>query len=58
MCSNVLLFPFFFFFFEVLLRFRASLVAQIVKTLPANAGDTSSISGSGRSPEEGNGNLL
>ena len=26
--------------------------------MPANAGDVSSISGSGRSPGEGNGNLL
>ena len=30
----------------------------VVKNLPANAGDTGSISGSGRSPEEGNGNPL
>ena len=28
----------------------------MVKNLPANAGDTASISGSGRSPGEGNGN--
>ena len=30
----------------------------MVKNLPANAGDTASISGSGRSPREGNGNPL
>ena len=30
----------------------------VVKNLPANAGDMASISGSGRSPGEGNGNLL
>ena len=39
----------------------ASLVAQKVKNLPANAGDTrdtSLIPGFGRSPGEGNGNLL
>ena len=37
---------------------RASLVAQMVQNLPANAGDTSSIPGSGRSPGEGNGSPL
>ena len=39
----------------------ASLVAQLVKNLPANAEDTrdaGSIPGSGRSSEEGNGNPL
>ena len=36
----------------------ASLVAQWLKNLPANAGDTSSIPGSGRSPGEGNDNPL
>ena len=35
-----------------------SLVAQTVKNMPANAGDQGSISGSGRSPGVGNGNLL
>ena len=30
----------------------------VVKNLPANAGDTGSIPGSGRSPREGNGNPL
>ena len=30
----------------------------MVKNLPANAGDTGSVSGLGRSPEEGNGNPL
>ena len=37
---------------------RASLVAQVVKNLPANAGDTGLIPGSGRFPGEGNGNPL
>ena len=31
---------------------------SMVKKLPANAGDTGSIFGSGRSPKEGNGNPL
>ena len=31
---------------------------SVVKNLPANAGDADSISGSGRSPGEGNGNPL
>ena len=35
-----------------------SLVAQTVKRLSINAGDLGSISGSGRFPGEGNGNLL
>jgi len=30
----------------------------VVKNLPANGGDTGFIPGSGRSPGEGNGNLL
>ena len=34
----------------------ASLLAQMVKNLLANAGDLGSIPGSGRSPGEGNGN--
>ena len=33
---------------------RPSLVAQMVKNLPVNAGDSGSIPGSRRSPEEGN----
>ena len=37
---------------------RASLVAQLVKNLTANAGDMGSIPGSGRFPGEGNGNPL
>ena len=37
---------------------RASLVAQWVKNLPANAGDAGSVPGSGRSHEGGNGNPL
>ena len=36
----------------------ASLVAQMVKHPPANAGDPGLIPGSGRSPGEGNGNPL
>ena len=36
----------------------ASLVAQIVKNLPAGAGDVGSIPGLGRSPGEGKGNPL
>ena len=31
---------------------------SVVKNLPANAGDSDSIPASGRSPGEGNGNLL
>ena len=31
---------------------RASLVAQLVKKMPANAGDVGSVPGLGRSPEE------
>ena len=30
----------------------------MIKNLPANAGDVGSVSGSGRSPGEGNGNQL
>ena len=40
---------------------RASLVARLVKNLPASVGasrDVGSIPGLRRSPEEGNGNLL
>ena len=37
---------------------RASQVGLVVKNLPANAGDVSSIPGLGRSPGEGNGNPL
>ena len=37
---------------------RASLVAQMVKHLLANAGDPGSIPESGRSPGEGNGSRL
>ena len=36
----------------------SSLVAQMVKNLPAMAGDPGSIPGSARSPAEGNGNPL
>ena len=41
-----------------LLPERASQLAPVVKNPPANAGDTSSIPGWGRSPGEGNGNPL
>ena len=37
---------------------RAFQVALVVKNLPANAGDSSSMPGSGGSPGEGNGNPL
>ena len=37
---------------------EASLVAQVAKNLPANAGDLGSIPGLGRSSGEGNGNPL
>ena len=37
---------------------RASLVAQPIKNLPANAGDAGSIPEWGRSPGEGKGNPL
>ena len=36
-----------------IIRSRASLVAQMVKNLPVNVGDLSSIPGSGRTPGEG-----
>ena len=36
----------------------ASLVAQTVKNLPASAGDPGFVTGRGRSPGEGNSNLL
>ena len=41
-----------------IIRSRAFLVAQMVKNLPVNVGDLSSIPGSGRTPGEGNGNPL
>ena len=37
---------------------EASLVTQMVKNPPTNAGNLGSIPGSGRSPGEGNGNPL
>ena len=37
---------------------EASLMAQVVKNLPANAGDQAAIPGLGRSPRDGNGNPL
>ena len=33
-------------------------MASVVTNLPINSGDTGSVPGWGRSPEEGNGNLL
>ena len=48
-------------FSNKLFLIRASLVAQMVKNLPANAGDTGNeglIPGLGKSPGEGNGNPL
>ena len=44
--------------FVVNILIWASLVAQLVKNLPANAGDPGLISGSGRSPGGGHGNPL
>ena len=38
--------------------FQDSQVALVVKNLPANAGDSGSVPGLGRSPGEGNGNPL
>ena len=40
------------------MAYHSSLVSQIVKSLPAIQETQGSIPGSGRSPEEGNGNLL
>ena len=39
-------------------NYWVSLVAQMVKNPPANAGEVGSIPGFGRSPGEGNGNPL
>ena len=45
--------------FDSLLKsYWASLVGQVVKNLPASAGDADLIPGQGRYPGEGNGNLL
>ena len=41
-----------------ILYWKAYPVVSVVKNPPANAGDPSSIPGSGRSPEVGNGNPL
>ena len=42
-----------------LMKYRALLTGNsVVRNLPANAGDTGSIPGSGRSPGEGNGKPL
>ena len=49
------------FVFECDIKIRTSRVVQVVKNLPANAGDirdSGLIPGSGRSPGEGNGNSL
>ena len=43
-------------FFMYLMKFQASLMAQIVKNLPLMAGELDLIPGWGRSPGEGNGN--
>ena len=40
------------------MSFGASLVAQVGKNLPANAGDPGSVPGLGRSPGEGDDNPL
>ena len=45
-------------FFHVVWYVRSLPVVQVVKNPPANPGDVGSIPGSGRSPEEGNGNSL
>ena len=45
-------------FFEVDLILRGFLVAEMVKNLPAMQENLGLIPGSGRSPEEGNGNPL
>ena len=44
--------------YQCLITHQACLVDQQVKNLPANAGDTGSMPGLGRSPGEGNGNSL
>ena len=49
------------FYYVICLFVRVSLEAQLVKYLPANAGDTRDVGlipGSGRSPGGGNGNPL
>ena len=48
----------FFLSYLVLCRTLGFPGGTVVKYLPANAGDTGSIPGSGRSPGEGNGNPL
>ena len=47
-----------FFFFALYFTSGASLVEQMVKNSSANAGDMGLIPGSGRYPQEGNGNPL
>ena len=44
--------------YRCLITHKASLVAQRLKNLPANAGDVNSIPRLGRSPGEGDGNSL
>ena len=44
--------------YRCLITHKASLVAQWLKNLPANAGDVNSIPRLGRSPGEGDGNSL
>jgi len=43
---------------EKILGLRKYTIDSVVKNPPANAGDPGSIPGSGRCPEEGNGNSL
>ena len=43
---------------DAIISHWASLVAQALENQPANAGDSGSIPGSGRSPGVGNGNPL
>ena len=45
------------FYREIIVSLGASLVAQMVKHLPARAGDPGSTPGLGRFPGEGNGTL-
>ena len=46
------------FYFKFIVFKGISLVAQMVKNLPANSGDLDLIPGSGSFPREGNGNPL
>ena len=46
------------YFYSHLTRHTGFPGGSVVKNLPSNAGDAGSVPGSGRSPGEGNGNLL